>query len=150
MMKNNLVSLTIMLIVCTIIQIATCVKIRLKQEHRSYYWHGHNLAPKPHNGYHGQLEHCINELTDKCGKEMSDYVFYKKAELSKECCNELINSGNVCSKQLSKLCHHKDLLPGFFFFGVVRLCFGVFYRSEREEEGKVRFIVLSLLISFTF
>ena len=112
-MKNNLGLFIIMLIVCAIIQFATCLRIHPKQGHRSYYWYGHNLAPKPRDGYYGQLEHCINELTNKCGKEMSNYIFYKIGELSKECCDELINSSNMCTKQLFILCRHKDLLPAW-------------------------------------
>ncbi|KAK7270982.1 hypothetical protein RJT34_26539 [Clitoria ternatea] len=91
-----------MLLVCTLTQAATCLKLDSKQgiTHK-YFWLGYELPPEPHAGYYGSLQYCIRVVTDKCGQEMLDYIFYARTDLSNECCHQLIKMGKVCNEKLA-------------------------------------------------
>lgn len=91
-----------MLLVFTLANDALCLQTQAKNEiTEKHFWHGMELPPEPREGHYKALNHCIQVLTEKCGKQMLEFIFYARTELFKECCQQLIQMGEECNKKLS-------------------------------------------------
>ena len=102
-----------MLLVCAIINAATCLQtLPMQGMTQAYYSHGHELAPEPREHYHAALEHCINSLLDKCLKQICDYKSSERTKLCKECSDQLLQMVKACSKKLSNTLSYPDVLLG--------------------------------------
>ncbi|XP_054815090.1 protein DOWN-REGULATED IN DIF1 11-like [Prosopis cineraria] len=69
---------------------------------RKRSWKGHELPPEPYKGYYDWLGKCGEKLTDKCGQQVVDFLFYKRTLVSYVCCDKLVKMGKKCHRELAK------------------------------------------------
>ncbi|XP_028798210.1 uncharacterized protein LOC114753677 [Neltuma alba] len=106
---------TQLLVFCIIVLICSscAVKKSLAEEEpaeKKRSWKGHELPPEPYKGYYDWLGKCGEKLTDKCGQQVADFLFYKRIHVSYVCCNKLVKvAGKKCHREFAKtLARSKD------------------------------------------
>ncbi|KAI9091209.1 hypothetical protein K1719_028273 [Acacia pycnantha] len=102
------------LLICTIILLSSSCAVKRtlaeQEPEKRRSWKGHELPPEPYKGYYEWLVKCGEKLTDKCGEQVADFLFYKRTQVSYGCCDRLVNvAGHKCHKEMTKtLAHTKD------------------------------------------
>ncbi|KAK9682287.1 hypothetical protein RND81_10G063100 [Saponaria officinalis] len=66
-------------------------------------------APSPSEDY--RVQHCASGLGETCGDSIFHYVFGAGKHVSKECCNRLLNVGEVCHDLLTNVTIRLEQFP---------------------------------------